>query len=223
MTSASPLAPTVRPRGSGPETAQAILDAAEEAFAEHGFEGTVLRDVASRVGIRAPSLYNHFPSKEALYAAVLERGVGPVLALLLEFVAAADRDSWDAEDLMGATLAHLEAHPRLPRLIAHETLSGGQRLAPVLREWVGPVFATAEQLVEQGPAAQRWPAAERPLLVLAMYHVVLGYFTIAPLYRELTGRDLLAAPALRHQRNMLRTFVRILFEETQEPGGANRS
>jgi AcrR family transcriptional regulator len=208
--------PNVRPRGSGPETAEAILDAAEEAFAERGFDGTAMRDVASRVGIRAPSLYNHFPSKEALYGAVLERGVGPVLQMLLQLVETADGSSWEAGDLLEATLTHLESHPHLPRLISHETLAGGHRLVPVLRDWVGPVFAAAEQLVERGPAAERWDAEQRPLLVLAMYHVVVGYFTMAPLYREVTGRDLLGATALRHQRDLLRTFVRLLFEGLDE-------
>ena len=37
--------------------------------------------------MRAPSLYNHFESKDALYAAVLERGVGPVLELLAQVAA----------------------------------------------------------------------------------------------------------------------------------------
>ena len=207
-----PPTPNVRPRGSGPDTAEAILDAAEEAFAEHGYEGTAMRDVAARVGIRAPSLYNHFPSKEALYAAVLERGVGPVLATLRGVATAGGGGAWDPGELLGATLSHLEAHPHLPRLISHETLAGGQRLAPVLREWVGPVFAAAEQLVEQGPAAERWSAEQRPLLVLAIYHVVVGYFTMAPLYREVTGRDLLQTSLLRQQRELLETFVRVLIE-----------
>ena len=49
-----------------------------------------------------------------------------------------------------------------------------------------------------------------------MYHVVVGYFTMAPLYHEVTGRDLLSAPALRHQRDLLRTFIRVLFEGPEE-------
>ena len=54
-------------------TADRILDAAEDLFAEKGYSATSLGDVADRVGIRSPSLYNHFRNKEALYEAVLER------------------------------------------------------------------------------------------------------------------------------------------------------
>ena len=54
-------------------TSDRILDAAEDLFAEKGYSATSLGDVADRVGIRSPSLYNHFKNKEALYEAVLER------------------------------------------------------------------------------------------------------------------------------------------------------
>jgi AcrR family transcriptional regulator len=63
----------------GQSTADRILDAAEDLFAQQGYSATSLGDVADRVGIRSPSLYNHFRNKEALYTAVLER-------LLTEFL-----------------------------------------------------------------------------------------------------------------------------------------
>ena len=78
--------PPVRRTRKGEITAERILDAAEELFANHGYAGTALRDVASAVGLQTPSLYNHFPSKDALYAAVLERGIAPVLRALTSSV-----------------------------------------------------------------------------------------------------------------------------------------
>ena len=57
---------------SGPRTRQAILDAALSLFADKGYFGTTLRDVASAVGVRESALYNYFPGKEALFEAILE-------------------------------------------------------------------------------------------------------------------------------------------------------
>jgi AcrR family transcriptional regulator len=188
-------------------TAGRILDAAESLFAERGYDATTLRDVATAVGLRIPSLYNHFASKEALYAAVLERGIGPVVTLLAETAAT----SGGSGALVERVMQVLAAHPSLPRLIQHEALTGGQRLTPMLRSWIAPAFARAAELVEGTPTARAWPAELVPFLVLAMYHAVVGYFTIAPLYRDLNQVDLLAEPELARQTELLRRLVDALF------------
>src|SRR5438552_4496120 len=51
----------------GRQTRQAILDKGLQLFAEKGYFGTTLRDIASGVGVRESALYNYFPSKEALF------------------------------------------------------------------------------------------------------------------------------------------------------------
>ena len=61
-----------RPRNAdGQRTRQAILDAALDLFAEKGFFGTSLRDVATAVGVRESALYNYFASKDALFEALI--------------------------------------------------------------------------------------------------------------------------------------------------------
>ena len=61
-----------RPRNAdGQRTRQAILDAALDLFAEKGYFGTSLRDVAAAVGVRESALYNYFAGKEALFDALL--------------------------------------------------------------------------------------------------------------------------------------------------------
>jgi AcrR family transcriptional regulator len=61
-----------RPRNAdGQRTRQAILDAALDLFAEKGFFGTSLRDVAAAVGVRESALYNYFAGKDALFDALL--------------------------------------------------------------------------------------------------------------------------------------------------------
>jgi AcrR family transcriptional regulator len=59
------------PNADGQRTRQSILDAALGLFAEKGFFGTSLRDVAAAVGVRESALYNYFASKEALFEALL--------------------------------------------------------------------------------------------------------------------------------------------------------
>ena len=200
---------TSTPPGRGEQTAERILDAAEALFAERGFAGATLRDVAARVGLRNPSLYNHFASKESLYEAVLERGMGPVLMALGELLGAPERDERAFVERIMKLLAD---HPNLARLIQYEVLPGGERLSPVLRGWIQPIFARGHEAIEASPGAGRWEAEQIPLLMLALYNVVVGYFTIAPLYRELSGVDLLADDALARQTDFFVELAALLLD-----------
>nr|WP_284295039.1 TetR/AcrR family transcriptional regulator [Luteimicrobium album] len=56
------------------------MDAATELYAEQGYRGTSLRDVAARAGISHPGLLHHFPTMEALLLAVLEHRVAEDVA-----------------------------------------------------------------------------------------------------------------------------------------------
>ena len=207
-----PPAPTAaQPTRKGDRTALQILDAAEDLFAECGFSGTTLRGVATRVGIQIPSLYNHFESKEGLYAAVLERGLEPVIHVLANLVAESSQQRPDARPVVQSIMAVLDARPHLPRLLLHETLAGGQRLTPVLRSAIGPIFENAQKVTETATQGTRWRSDQVPQLVLALYHVVLGYYAIAPLYQQLTGQNLLSETAREDHTQFLADLVDTLF------------
>ena len=57
-----------------------ILDAAWALVREQGLGGLSLRDLAARAGMRAPSLYQYFPSKHAIYDAMFAQGASQALA-----------------------------------------------------------------------------------------------------------------------------------------------
>ena len=178
---ASPL-----PRRRGPETAERILDAAEDCFARKGYAGTTLRDVADRVGIRIPSLYNHFPNKGALYSAVLERGISPVLDLLSVTIEESQQGYPDPTRTIGGVMEWLAQHPNLPRLVQYELLAGGEQLAPLLGDWLQPAIARSLEVLETTPAVDRWRPDQIPYLLLAFFNIVVGHFTTSALTESLT-------------------------------------
>lgn len=65
-------------------TRERILDAALQCFAEQGYSRTSLRQLAAHVGIRAPSLYNHFANKREIMQALLERSGPGRMAQIIE-------------------------------------------------------------------------------------------------------------------------------------------
>ena len=54
------------------DTKQKILDKALELFSTQGYDSVSVGEIAQAVGIKAPSLYNHFPSKQAIFDAIVE-------------------------------------------------------------------------------------------------------------------------------------------------------
>ena len=54
------------------DTEQRILEKSLELFSTKGYDAVSVGEIAKAVGIKAPSLYNHFPSKQAIFDAILE-------------------------------------------------------------------------------------------------------------------------------------------------------
>lgn len=73
-------------------TAQEIRAAGLRLFARQGYEATPLSAIAREVGIRTPSFYNHFESKEALFLALVRETERQVLALVQQSLAPAQSD-----------------------------------------------------------------------------------------------------------------------------------
>jgi AcrR family transcriptional regulator len=66
-------------RMTGKERREQLLDVGRQLFAERGFDGTSVEEVASRAGVSKPVVYEHFGGKEGLYAVVVDREVSRLL------------------------------------------------------------------------------------------------------------------------------------------------
>src|SRR6201982_1327029 len=62
-----------RKRMTGQERRQQLLDIGRRLFAERGFEGTSIEEIAAQAGVSKPVVYEHFGGKEGLYAVVVDR------------------------------------------------------------------------------------------------------------------------------------------------------
>lgn len=182
-----------RPTPSAPpqrSTADRILDAAEDCFAHKGFDGTTLRDVADIVGIRIPSLYNHFDGKQSLYAAVLERGMTPILELLTRSIASEEEPAGgDPRAFVSDVMAVLAERPNLPRLVQYEMLAGGDNLTLMLEGWLRPTMERSLALLRDTPAASNWKPEQLPYLLMALVNMLIGHFAMGPLIEQVLGHD----------------------------------
>ena len=71
---------------SGKERREQLLGIGKHLFAERGFEGTSIEEIAAQAGVSKPVVYEHFGGKEGLYAVVVDREVSRLLAMGTELL-----------------------------------------------------------------------------------------------------------------------------------------
>lgn len=91
-----------------PTRLRSIKQAAVSLFQRQGFEGTTMRQLAAEVGMEAPSLYNHFPSKTDLLAVILLDAMRSLVDLVRDGIDSASPDP--ASRLRGAIASYVSFH-----------------------------------------------------------------------------------------------------------------
>jgi len=131
----------------------AKADVAREAtrlFAEKGYDGLTMEELATRVGLRKASLFHHFPTKDALYQHVLESLIETVAAAVLDGLAGQGPHLERLDSLSDALTVALGAHPHAARLLVGESVHGGPMMREILGTKIDTLLAAAREFVRTG-------------------------------------------------------------------------
>lgn len=110
---------------------RAILESALDLFSQHGFRGTTLDRIARGAGLSKPNLLYYFPSKDAIYVALLTS----LLDNWLDPLRGLQQDGDPIEEIVGYALRKLDMArdlPRESRLFANELLQGAPRVLDII-------------------------------------------------------------------------------------------
>lgn len=131
----------------------AIIKAGLEVFSKYGFRGSTIDQVAEAAGLSKPNLLYYFPSKEAIYTALLAQ----LLEDWLEPLKALDPEGDPVEELLSYAMHKLDLSQNFPqesRLFANEIIQGAPRIFDVisgeLKELVDEVAVMINGWAEQG-------------------------------------------------------------------------
>jgi TetR/AcrR family transcriptional regulator len=197
------------PDRSNHSTKDMILGAGRRRFAEHGFAGTSLNEIADEVGIRRPSLLHHFPSKEALYRAVLIDSFVGWTALVDEATIEEPRQGWpQVERMLQAAFQFFEDRPDFVRLVRWSALEGGPVLKDELNVLLKPLFERGAAFLEREMDAGRLRRYDARQLLLTGYGAVLSYLSDGQLMSGLLDTDPMSAEALAVRREHVINVLR---------------
>ena len=137
-------APTPSARMSAPDRRAQLLDIALNLFSEKGFDGATTKEIAARAGVNEAIIFRHFPTKQALYQAVLEfKFACPELDnWLAEARASMDRND-DLRLFRAIAAAIIESYsgdPRLERVMLFAALEGNSQALEHYRSFSLPLF-----------------------------------------------------------------------------------
>jgi len=182
---------------SSRSTRDLILDEALHCFAERGYEGTSLNDIAAGVGIRRPSLLHHFASKEVLYGDVFERLMSEWLERLDTAIASPQAGWAKAELVLRAGFDLFADTPDYVRIMRREALDGGIHLGIDLSATLRPLFDKACDYFDEQMDQGTFRRHDSRHLLITGYGAILTYFSDAPFIDGLLDEEALTPNNIR--------------------------
>jgi TetR/AcrR family transcriptional regulator len=182
-----------------------ILAAAEEVFAARGYAAATTREIAAGAGIGKRMLFYYFPTKDAVYAAVLEGIVAGMIDIHERF--RTDPGPIGLGEAIEGITHFAAARLSALKVLLREIMDGGPRLPALAREHLGPLFARGSEEVRRNMERGLFRPGDPMHVLVNVGGVTLFYFLVLPLLERVWGRDPLAAATLGERAAEAREFI----------------
>ena len=155
---------------------KAILEAGLDVFSVHGFRGATLDQIAEAAGLSKPNLLYYYPSKDAVYLALLDQ----LLDAWLDPLRKMNPNGDPATEILGYVRRKLDLsrdYPRESRLFANEILQGAPRMMAAIE---GPL----KTLVDEKSAVLRHWMAEGLIAPIPPVHLIFSVWALTQHYAD---------------------------------------
>ncbi len=197
-------------RPADPKLKDEILELAGPAFAEHGYAGTSLADLARLAGRSKAALLHHFESKQVLYYEVIARFLGD-MGTLIARAKVDDGPFVERLDRLGAMVVdYMAARPLVAQLMLAELIGRG----PFVRgPGAAPVQATLgiiRGFLVAGMETGEFRRQDPEQLALSIVGAHLFYFGAHTVGSTFQGADVFEAEMVERRKRALQEHVRAL-------------
>jgi len=150
--------------------------AAMEVFAERGYHGAAMDEIARRSGVSPPVIYDHFASKPALHRRLLERTRDDLLAMWRANLGGDGTLEQQVAQAFDAWSRYVQAHPYAPRMFFRET-TGIPEVRAMHREIAADANDALAQILGALPGSEHLQAQGAPLAFAMASEVIRGGLT----------------------------------------------
>ena len=209
-----------RPRDSA-ATRAALLSTAISEFAEKGFAGARVDEIANRAGVNKQLLYHHFGNKDDLYRVALETVYSEIRekekALHLGDLSPVEA----MRTLVGYSFDYLEEHPEFIRLLNDENAQGAPHAtkSEQLTEMHWPLLELLSETLKRGAAEGVFRDDMDPINVyISIAGLSYFFFSNNPTLSAVFGQKLNAPQAIAQRRKHVIEFALAALERNQPVG-----
>jgi AcrR family transcriptional regulator len=149
-----------RGRMTAAERREQLIDVSRGLFAERGFEGASIEEIAARAGVSKPVVYEHFGGKEGLYAVVVDREVRQLLGMMQNSLHA-EHPRALLEQAAFALLDYIEQAPDGFRILVRDSPIGSATGSFV--SIIGDIASRVEHILAAEFKARGFDAEAAPL------------------------------------------------------------
>jgi TetR/AcrR family transcriptional regulator len=132
------------------KTVERILAAARKIFAQKGYSGAHVDEIAEAAGVNKATIYYQIGDKDTLYADVLHQVLGNTAQNIAEAVAKVASPEEKIKAYINCIATNVDKNPELPPIMMREVASGGQTLPRVVIEDIASVLTILVGILEQG-------------------------------------------------------------------------
>ena len=179
-------------------TRERILDVALAAFGTDGFSATSLDALADQLGVRKQTILYYFPSKQALFDAVVDEAAADLVKVFDEEASRGLRGINQVEAIVRHVFRLAVRRPELLGLV-REVTRPGSVTAERLAGHVAPTFDRAREFLQREMDAGRLRSSDPAMLLLSLYSTVVGVATELEVQRALGIPPSLRATVARRQ------------------------
>jgi len=165
------------------DTRESLLSSATEAFAEKGFSGARVGEIAAKANANKAMIYYHFRSKEGLYKAVLLRHIGGIHRKIGAATAAEKDPVRRLRRIYHGLGGAFQAQPALPFMMLREILAGGANMDAEVAGAFKGVLDLVRAAVQEGVAVSRMRRVN-PVFVHFMMIAPLIIFNVSRPFRD---------------------------------------